>query len=1139
MPDLDLNTSPHALKLDEPEKPKAPVTFREFGDPIAIRHAIYDRTLKSAQEVPAISNAKHSLSLSDVAFEGPPDFSLHEQKRAILEGRTLSRRLKGTLTLSDLATGQPLARKRTTLAQVPYYSPRGTFILNGVDYSLASQLRLRPGVYTRLKENGAVDSHINVTPGQGVSHHIEFEPSTGIFQLKFGSAHYPLVPVLKAMGVTDSQIRQHWGELAAANTAKADPSSLDRLYSKLIRGPVAPDADSRRQALSDALQKMPLDPEVTKATLGHPYTNVGPDVYLAASKKLLALSRREVEPDDRDHLAYMTVHGPEDLIAERFLKDKSVLRRALWKATLKGNLDGVPPGLFTKSLHEAITGSGLGQPGENVNPLQILEQRGRISRMGVGGIPSLDSIPDESRSVQPSHFGFIDFLATPESMRAGVDSRVASGAVKGSDGRMYAPFVDARTGERVLRSPSDLANKVVAFPGELAKGAPTVAAMVGGKTRYVPRATVHYELPDMEAALGPLSNLVPMKSAVKGQRAAMGQRMTAQALPLVDPEAPFVQSGVPGSNNESFEQRYGEHAGAIRSKHAGHVVEVTPDKITVRTADGQVHEHELARDLAANRKTGFDQTPVVQVGQPIRPGDLLARSNYTNEKGEVALGKNARVAYVPYSGPASANYEDAWTVSRSFAKRMTSQHMYQHQLQHENGLEIGKKAHVSLFPGKYERRVLDNFDESGAIKPGTPVHFDDPLILAVKKREQSRDQVYRGRERSYVDKTETWRHHEPGVVTDVAHTPEGVLVTVKSTAPLEEGDKLCFDPETSLLTRAGWKSVADIDVDDELATLNPRTEQLEYQKPTHLHRYAYSGPMFYLNTKQLNMLVTPNHRLWAEPRGGEFIAIPAEDLFKSEKRWRFKKNCKWTGIEQEWMEFEAPEGMTWRCDTQFLSRIPMDDWLEFLGYYVSEGWSHSNSGHSGVVKIGQFRKSPHWQAIHDNLSRIGFRFTYDDREQRFVMYSDWLYRTLAPLGDAYTKYVPEYVQTLSCRQLRIFFEAYMAGDGHKGAAHEYGTSSWRLSEDLQVICLKLGWAGTVSLIERTDSWQKHPHWRMRVNRRQLLPVVQRGRDKKYPSNRMEMVPYTGDVFSVTVQNHLVYCKREDKTYWSHNSGRYG
>lgn len=803
MPLLD----PHPLPLDEPDKPKAPVTFRDFGDPHAIRHAIYDRTLKAAQSVPAVSNAKHTLILSNVAFEGPPDFSLKEQKQAILEGKTLSRKLKGTVTLSDNATGQPLATKRTTLANVPYFSPRGTFIINGSDYSLSNQMRLRAGVYHRIKDNGEVEAHVNTIPGQGLSHRIEFDPATGLFQLQFGTSHYPLVPVLRAMGVTDSELRKHWGDLAGVNAAKADTSSLDRLHAKLVRGPASPDSGTRRQAVADALTRMPLDPEVTKQTLGHPYANVGPDVYLAATKKLLALSRRETEPDDRDHLAFMTVHGPEDLISERFLKDKNVLRKALWRATLKGNLDALPPGLFSKSLQEAITGSGLGQPLESVNPMQIFEQRGRISRMGVGAIPDVDAVPDTSRAVQPSHFGYIDFIATPESMRAGVDSRVARGAVKGSDNRVYAPFIDIKTGQRVLRSPSDLLDKAVAFPGELAKNEPLVAAMVGGRTKYVPRDEVHYELPDMEAAFGPLSNLVPMKSGIKGQRVAMAGRMISQSLPLLDPEAPLVQSGAPGSANDSFERLYGVHAGAVRADKPSTVVSVSPSEIVLRQADGKETRHELANNIAANRKTFFDQKPVVQPGQQVNPGDLLARSNYTNDQGEVALGKNARVAYLPYAGKGTANFEDAFAVSRSFANRMTSTHAYQHSLDHEDGLEISKRAHLSLFPGRYDRQMLENFNDDGTIKPGTRVHFDDPLILAVKKRAPSRDQVYRGRERAYVDRTETWRHHEPGVVTDVANTPSGALVVVQSHSPMQIADKLSG--------RMGDKGVLAHIIDDE------------------------------------------------------------------------------------------------------------------------------------------------------------------------------------------------------------------------------------------------------------------------------------------------------------------------------------
>ncbi|MDR3618758.1 MAG: hypothetical protein P4L85_05360 [Paludisphaera borealis] len=147
------------------------------------------------------------LQPRDVAYHDLEDYSLKDRKQAILEVRTLSRRLRGAWSLSDVATGQEVARKTSTLAHIPYCSNKGTFIRDGSQYSLTSQIRLHPGVFTRLNENGELDSHVNVMPGQGVSHDIHLDPESDVFKLNVSRASYPLSSVLKLKGVKDFDLR--------------------------------------------------------------------------------------------------------------------------------------------------------------------------------------------------------------------------------------------------------------------------------------------------------------------------------------------------------------------------------------------------------------------------------------------------------------------------------------------------------------------------------------------------------------------------------------------------------------------------------------------------------------------------------------------------------------------------------------------------------------------------------------------------------------------------------------------------------------------------------------------------------------------------------------------------------------------
>jgi DNA-directed RNA polymerase subunit beta len=765
---------------------------RAFGDIPALRTNIFNQALTSAQSIEPIKNDLYTLQLSDVQYSGPERYTKADQKKAVLSRGSLGRRLQGTWMLTDNKSGQAVAQRQATLAQVPYLTDSGTFVNRGVEYTLAHQLRLRPGVYTRQKENGELESHVNTLPGKGRSHRYYLDPQTGIFKIQVGQAQIPLMPLLKTLGVQDKQLREAWGnEITAVNMQQGDAGTLDKLYQRFVYSP-DPHADelAKVKAVAQEFAKTELDDVVTGRTLGKPYKNLTPEAILDITKKLIAVNRKEAESDDRDSMAYQSVHGPEDLIAERFVKDRATLRQLLWKATAKKSLDHIPAGVFNKGISAALIGSGLGSSLEEINPAEIFDHQTRVTRLGEGGIGSMDAIPAESRSVQPSHFGFIDYLRTPESGKVGVDMRFASGALKAQRNNVFAPVMQVhnmQSGQTEYKTPDELANVPLAFPGEERTDMPMVAALLNGKMQYVPKDQVKYRVGNMDNTFSGLTNMVPMKSMAKGQRVIMGARMFTQALPLVGGEAPLVQSGLADDPARSHEDVMGEKLGAIRATAPGQVVKITPDEIVVRGQDGKTNSIDLYNDMPFNRKTFWTQKPQVQVGDTIKPGQLIATSNFNDKSGAAALGMNLRVAYLPFRGK---NYEDASIISESAAKRLTSEHMYQHEAEWDDNTHVGKKAFVSLFPGEYEKKLLDNFDEQGAIQKGAVVNYGDPLVLVAKQRDTVYGKVHRGRAGNFANDTLTWDHHSPGIVTDVTHTKKGVSVVVKNQAQMEVGDKL-------------------------------------------------------------------------------------------------------------------------------------------------------------------------------------------------------------------------------------------------------------------------------------------------------------------------------------------------------------
>jgi DNA-directed RNA polymerase beta subunit len=779
-----------------PPAPRPLPAMRSFSDPLATRKAIYDNVLDAAGGIEPLANDKHTLTLKDVGWADPERFSRRRRKEAVLTGETVARRLHGTWELTDNATGQVIDRRKQVVARVPYFSSMGTFTHRGNEYTVNNQQRLLPGVFARVKDNGELESHFNVMPGKGVSHRYFLDPEKGVFKLRVSQSEMPLMPLLKAMGTTDREFREHWGDaLWQSNYAKNDASVLAKLKKKFLRPADVEGADegTTNERLTAAFGRMELDPEVTRRTLGHPHTNVTKGAILAATGKLLRVSQGAEQPDDRDHLAYQSFHGPEDLFAERIRRDHGRHRQTLFrKISQAGSLARMPSGALTPQIEQIFSGSGLAQNIEEINPAEVLDKQSRITRMGEGGIPSYDSIPDEARAVQPSHMGFMDPLRTPESFAVGVDVHLARSARKGADGKIYTQLRNARTHREEWKSPQDLSDSAVAtgevFTSPFWQGMKRVPVMKGGKLEYVKKSDVDYVIPHFENAFSPLGNLIPLKSMVKGQRVAMGSRYLTQALPLLNPEAPLTQSGTPESGGQrSFEEEYGKHMGAVHAEQGGRVVGLKDGVLSLRHDDGSTKEVELYDHHPFSRKTYIHQTPLVGPGQPFVKGQPLVRSNYTDDKGTTALGVNARVAYMAWKG---YNYEDAQVISESMARRMTSEHMYQHGLDVTDRHKVGKNAFVSFFPQKFDRATLGRLDERGVVKVGQQVEQGQPLILAARERDRAQNKVHKKGQAGYNDESVLWQHHDPGTVTDVVWGKNGPVVLVKSSSPMQVGDKM-------------------------------------------------------------------------------------------------------------------------------------------------------------------------------------------------------------------------------------------------------------------------------------------------------------------------------------------------------------
>ena len=771
-----------------------PEDLIDYSDYPRVRQLLFDRTLQATQEAFPISNDRYTLALSDVQYKGPEHYTKADEKEAKLRGKSLTRRLTGRWAVTDNATGQVVSRsKPRTLMNVPYMTSHGTFIRNGVEYTVAKQFRLRPGVYTRITDDGRTESQFNAQPRTGTSFRVFMEPDSSIFYMKHGGNKVPLYPVLRAMGVNEDVLRERWGKkILEANRAMEHKPHAIAWINKFAPAPKDKEAlelsEERRNNLIEHFNKTRLDPTITQMTLGKPHDHASVDAILDSTSKIIRVARREQDIDDRDSLLFQTIHDVSDFLGDKVKNDQNAhARKILWKVTGKnGDTEKIPPSFMDKHVQHLFDKAGLAQAIEQINPLDPFDQNQRVLRMGEGALPSIDVVPKEARNVQASYLGYVDHVRAPESLRIGVDMRLARNVRKGPGNILYTQFVSA-DGKPQWVDQRTAAQSVIGFAASREDKRRYVPAMIKGRLGYVDKSKIDFYVEDGDDEFSYGANLVPFKSGDKSMRLLMGSKYGPAALPLVRRESPLVRTADP--RHGSTEEYVGKFLGAIRADKPGRVAGVYKDHIKVQNDDGTTAQYDMYVNSPFARKTFIRNMPLVKAGTRIKPGQVLASSNYTDDEGLAALGTNLKVAYATYHGK---NYEDAIIVSESAAKKLTSEHMYKEALEKDEGLAVDKKKFFRLFPGRFNKEQLDSIDpDTGIAKPGTQLKYGDPIVLAVREREPS--QATMGR-RLRSDASIVWKHHFPAsitsVVTDVVEGKKNYAAYVRANVPLEVGDKL-------------------------------------------------------------------------------------------------------------------------------------------------------------------------------------------------------------------------------------------------------------------------------------------------------------------------------------------------------------
>ena len=554
-----------------------------------------------------------------------------------------------------------------------------------------------------------------------------------------------------------------------------------------------------------------------------------------------------VTPNHRMHVIYASEmdRGLLDLATEIGTDDQGIVSHFVVRADEL--LDSKTVALASLTVDNTLTAS--------------LFHQSEIQRVPYNGFVYCLSVPGERLFVKYQESSNILSINSPESLKVGLDVYLTHGALKDSKGNLYTRM-RTKDGSVNYVDMTTAANAIVATPefyDPKADPNERIPAFFHGKgIEYVPRKDVDFYLASSNNMMSTGAGMIPLIGGIRSNRTLMGSKYPLQALPLKHRQAPGVQRllTLPDGTQTTTEKYIGKYLGAKFAPVNGTILSVEPDSIVMRGTDGKKYEIDLYHNFPANQKGYITNHPVVQPGQKVKANEILAPSNYTDENGVAALGTNLRVAF--RNGRNAGTFEDAIRISDEAAELLGSEQMYKTRGDVTPDIEYGKQKYLSLFrSNEFTREQLDQLGDDGVVKVGTVLKKGDPIMMGVQHRDQSTRGIARNAATPYLS---VWEHDYPGTVMDVARGRKHLTVYTQAYTPMQVGDKMCYDEETQIFTDRGWLYFKDLRGDDRVLTLNPQSGESYLINFVRAYQYAYKGKMYSLQTPDLDILVTPNHR---------------------------------------------------------------------------------------------------------------------------------------------------------------------------------------------------------------------------------------------------------------------------------------
>jgi DNA-directed RNA polymerase subunit beta len=736
------------------------------------------------------------------------------------------------------------------MGDFPLMTDSGTFVINGTERVVVTQLVRSPGAY--IMEPKDVSKQVltaSLMPGRGSWLEFEVEAKGYVSVRIDRKRKLPVTVLLKALGMGGPEeiLGRFEDSWLIRNTLERDdtPSREEALLEVFRRQrPGEPVNIENAQNLVDGLffdakrydlsevgrykvnkklkLEVPLDNhtltiEDIEALLGR-LIETSEEVAEEEEFGRINYERIRHKLDEYEHFGNRRLRTVGELVQEAFRIGMYRMERVVRERMTTQDEDSITPQSVvnvkpvSSAIKEFFGSSQLSQFMDQTNTLSGLSHRRRLSAMGAGGL-SRERAPIEVRDVHPTHYGRMCPIETPEGPNIGLIGYLSTFATVDEYGFVQTPYRKVENGKLTEEIEYLSADEEEEFTiaqantptdpetGKIVEDAQILARRKGGDVATVSPEEVDYVDVDPVQTVSVATSLIPFLEHDDAVRAQMGSGMQKQAVPLLRSEAPYVGTGM--------EFRAAVDAGdVVLARHAGKVERGVADRIMVRRsgAGGELDEYRLRKFARSNQGTCVNQRPLVKEGETVPAGAVLADGSSTDQ-GELALGKNLLVAFMPWEG---YNFEDAIIISERLVKDdvLTSIHIEEYEVQARD-TKLGPEEITRDIPNASDD-VLMNLDVDGIIRIGAEVGSGDVLVGKVTPKGESEPTpeekllraIFGEKAREVKDSSLKVPHGEGGVVIDVKRfsrdggdelqpgVNEMVRVFVAKKRKIAEGDKL-------------------------------------------------------------------------------------------------------------------------------------------------------------------------------------------------------------------------------------------------------------------------------------------------------------------------------------------------------------